>query len=184
MNVLLVAVSPRRRLTVIERAREVLDAGGQVTLITLKGGGWDDLPDEVVVHELQHDEASHPFLRAERAIVLRAPNLTVRALDKGARAIAARRDGMDMLRWTTGSLRERQVEWSQRFHKRKFAKAYSNVRPWLLWRVARQGALERIDTAALDQVVLHDSLSIPIGWHLAQEYPDLYVGFELREVTV
>lgn len=179
MNVLLVAVSPRRRLTVIERARQVVDAGGTATLITLKGVGWDDLPRKVVVHELQHDEASHPFLRAERAIVLRAPNLVVRALDRSARSVAARRDGMDLLRWTTGSLRERQVAWSQRFHKERFAKAYSNVRPWLLWRVARQGPLERIDTAGLDQVVLHDSLSIPIGWHLAQEYPDLYVGFEL-----
>lgn len=179
MNVLLVAVSPSRRLTVIERARQVVEAGGTATLITLKEVGWEDLPDSVDVFDLQHDEASHPFLRAERAIVLRAPSLAVRALDKAGRAVMARSDGLELIGWVTGSMRERQQAWSLRFHKRRFAKAYSNVRPWLLWRVARQGALQRIDTAALDQVVLHDTLSIPIGWHLAQQYPNLPVGFEL-----
>jgi hypothetical protein len=62
---------------------------------------------------------------------------------------------------------------------RIYAKFYRLLRPYVMWRVARAGAVKRVDWPAVEQLVICDSHAIPIGWHLAKRHPKLTVGFEL-----
>jgi hypothetical protein len=62
---------------------------------------------------------------------------------------------------------------------RLYAKFYRLLRPYVMWRVARAGAVKRIDWSSVEQLVICDSHAIPIGWHLAKRHPELSVGFEL-----
>jgi hypothetical protein len=60
-----------------------------------------------------------------------------------------------------------------------YAKVYRLLRPYVMWRVARKGAVRLVDFSAVEQLVICDSHAIPIGWHLAKRHPNLTVGFEL-----
>lgn len=60
-----------------------------------------------------------------------------------------------------------------------YAKVYRLLRPYVMWRVARKGAVKLVDFSAVQQLVICDSHAIPIGWHLAKRHPTLPVGFEL-----
>lgn len=62
---------------------------------------------------------------------------------------------------------------------RLYAKFYRLLRPYVMWRVARRGAVRQIDWSSVEQLVICDSHAIPIGWHLAKRNPKLTVGFEL-----
>jgi len=60
-----------------------------------------------------------------------------------------------------------------------YDKFYRLLRPYVMWRVARAGAVKQVDWSAVEQLVICDSHAIPIGWHLAKRRPALTVGFEL-----
>lgn len=60
-----------------------------------------------------------------------------------------------------------------------YDKFYRLLRPYVMWRVARRGAVRRVDWPSVEQLVICDSHAIPIGWHLARRHPNLTVGFEL-----
>lgn len=60
-----------------------------------------------------------------------------------------------------------------------YTKVYRLIRPYVMWRVARKGAVRLVDFSAVEQLVICDSHAIPIGWHLAKRHPTLSVGFEL-----
>lgn len=62
---------------------------------------------------------------------------------------------------------------------RLYAKVYRLLRPYVMWRVARRGAVKLIDFSSVEQLVICDSHAIPIGWHLTKRHPRLPVGFEL-----
>jgi hypothetical protein len=63
--------------------------------------------------------------------------------------------------------------------RRVFLKRYHQVRPWLLWRVARRAVLPRLDVSSADQIIVGDTLAVPVGWHIAQLAPDAKIGFAL-----
>lgn len=184
MNVLYLALSTSRLAQVVRDLEFVSEHGGNATLVTTKGSVWPDLGPAVTVHELADAEASHWFVRGERVLVFRLPSLVLRALRKVAvvlgrllpgglgKAMAPAEDALQ-------SALLRQQELAQRFHKGPFADFYRNLRPFVLWRTARRNVLDGLDVGAFDAVVVADSLSTPIGWHLAKEHPQLEVAFSL-----
>jgi hypothetical protein len=183
VNVLYLALSSARIGPVSRDAAHVVDAGGSATIVVTKPDAWTDLPPEVQVLPLADAESGHWFLRAERIAVFRLPALLLRLLRKllvlGARAPGpvggAARTGRDGVERAL----VRQQRAATRFHKERFGRFYRNVRPFVLWRVARSEVLPKLDLSTFDAVVVADSLSTSLAWQLADANPDLEVGFDL-----
>jgi hypothetical protein len=183
MKVLIVALSTARWRATVNEMEFLLDQGADVTLLTSRIDKWEDhLDPRAKVVTLSEYEGRHPLPRTERAIVFRVPRLFFAVLRKPLRAVTqAPAVG------TPARVAVRGTDVVQRgyervanvFHLRVFNRFYRNVRPVILWKVARKHALRHVDLGELDLVLVMDSQSIPIGWHLAREQPGLDVSFSL-----
>jgi hypothetical protein len=183
VNVLYLAMSSARITPVAQDATHVVETGGTATILTTKVESWPDLPDGVSLVSLAEAESSHWFLRGERLLVFRLPALVLRLVRKvlalASRAPgpagAAARSGRDVVE--RGLVAQQRA--ASRFHKERFGPFYRNLRPFVLWRVAKRRALWELDLAAFDAVVVADSLSTSLGWQIANAAPDVEVGFDL-----
>jgi hypothetical protein len=186
VHVIFVALSTARRQQTLRDIRFLLDHDGRATLVTTKGSVWTEVPPSVRLEELADAESRHWFVRGERALVFRAPDLLLRVVRK-LLLLAARFTRLDAFEHAAGTvdrLRARQQHAAKRFHKERFARFYRNVRPYVLWRAARSVVLPRLDLTDVDAVVVADSLSTPVGWHLAKDHPRLPVWFSLDRERV
>jgi hypothetical protein len=181
VHVLFLALSTSRQQQTLRDLRYLLEHGGQATLVTTKGSAWTDVPPSVRLEELAEAESRHWFIRGERTIVFRVPDLLLRMTRKLLLLVArlTRVDSVERSAEAVNRLRARQQRAAQRFHKERFGRFYRNVRPYVLWRAARSTVLPALDLARVDAVVVADSLSTPVGWHLAKEHPELPVWFSL-----
>jgi hypothetical protein len=181
VHVLFLALSTSRQQQTLRDLRYLLEHGGQATLVTTKGSAWTDVPPSVRLEELAEAESRHWFIRGERTIVFRVPDLLLRMTRKLLLLVArlTRVDSFERSAEAVNRLRARQQRAAQRFHKERFGRFYRNVRPYVLWRAARSTVLPALDLARVDAVVVADSLSTPVGWHLAKEHPELPVWFSL-----
>jgi hypothetical protein len=183
MKILIVALSTARRRATLNEMEFLLDHGINVTLVTSRLDPWEDeLDPRVTVLTLAEAEGRHPLPRTERAVVFRAPRLVFMSLRRALRRLAKIRGGSRparLARSGTDAAERGYTKLANAFHLRVFNRLYRNLRPVILWRVARKYALAGIDVGAVDLILVQDSQSIPIGWHLAREYPRLDVTFSL-----
>lgn len=185
MRALIVSLSTAREAQVRDDVDRLLAEGYAVELVTTKEQDFEDLPAQVRVAGLSDAERAHPVLRAERLLVLTLPRWIYTAVARVLRVLARvlpgrigrrvdRLGGLWKRRWIATR------EAARRFHKQRWGKAYSHVRPWFLWRTARRKVLPRLD-GPWDVIIVADALSTPIGWKLARQYPRASVGFSLDE---
>lgn len=171
MKVLFLALTAVRARAVKRHCHFLLEHGVDVSLITTSLEPWqaEGLDGRVEVHTLSEGEARHPLPRVERILVFHGPRRVFQAIRKvlGPRHAPVR------------AVEARYERAAQVFHQRVFMRGYRVLRPWLLWRVARTRVLPRIDLAGLNEVVVGDSHSVPLGWHIARLAPDLKVSFSL-----
>lgn len=57
--------------------------------------------------------------------------------------------------------------------------AYKIARPLVLWRAAEREIARHLDLDDVAEVVLADAHSVPLGWHIGRERPDLRIAFSL-----
>jgi hypothetical protein len=176
-------VSTRRRGTgLVEDIRYVLDTGSRVTLLCTRAAEWAELEGQVDFCELDPAERRHPLLRVERGLLFRAPHLLLRVAAGVFRRLgrlpgATRPARVAVAR--TEHLRRRYDVLGQAVHDRIFLRGYSVIRPWVLWRSARNVVLPRVDLTSVDLVLVADVHAVAIGWHLAKARPDLPVAVTL-----
>jgi hypothetical protein len=174
MNVVMLALGANRQNAVQDDAAFLLDRGAEVTLVTTQAQKWPGLDPRTEVLELSAHESRHPVRYLEWLVVFRLPRVPFSLLGRvpGMRGKAA------------GLQRAYEQKLAWRFHRRIFERAYKGVRPLVLWRVARRRVLPTLDFAATDLLLVLDSASIPIAWHLARRHRDLTVTFSLDRSTV
>lgn len=168
MKVLFVALTATRARAIKRHCHFLLDHGVDVELITTNADPWraEGLDPRVVVHTLKEGEGRHPIPRIERVVVFRGPRFV---LNRAAPVLGRRAPGV----------RARYERVADAFHRRLFMRGYRAVRPWVLWRVARQEVLPRLDLSTVNEVVVGDSHAVPLAWHLARLHPELKVSFSL-----
>lgn|GEM_PF-1115395 len=171
-RVLLLALNTPHPDRVLEHTRFLLARGVQVDLVTVDESRWRTrgLDPRVRLHSLRGGEGRHPIPRTERVVVRRGPQLAL-----GALTSSAARTGDLRLQVATGAVQRGHARAADAFHRKVFLRGYRVIRPYLLWRVARRELLAVLDPATLDAVNVCDANSIPIGYHLAQDYPGLTV---------
>ena len=182
MNVLCLALGGNRPQAVRSDLEHLLDSGADVTLVTLRRDRWKELDPRVGVIEIASAEGRHPLPRLERQVVFRGPAAVFRVLRRLVGRLATRRGGSRPARLAMRGVAAGQAAWergARAFHKRVFLRLYGTARPWILWRVSRRLVLPRVDLARTDLVLVMDSQSIPLGWHIARDHPDLDVSFSL-----
>ncbi|MEV3922711.1 hypothetical protein [Actinomadura coerulea] len=165
-RVLILAMDPRSHRRGHRRAMGLAasfldEQGARVDVVTAEPRGWEGLDERVRLHRLDGSEAGHPLLRLEHALVRRAPRRIVRPLKRLGRP---------------GAVAERvQSRVSSAVHRRLFLPFYRQVRPLLLARLARRGALRAVDMAEVGRVIVMDDVSVPCAWRLARRHPELTV---------
>lgn len=185
MRALILSLSTARAAQVAADVDRLLADGYSIEVVTTKAQDFEHLPPEVEVHQLTDAERGHPLLRAERFLVLVLPRWVYTAVARVLRLAARlllgrlgrrvdRLGGVWKRRWIATR------EATRRFHKERWGRWYSYVRPWFLWRVARRKVLPRLNSS-WDVIVVADALSTPIGWKLARRHPTASVGFSLEE---
>ena len=184
MHVLILSLSPSVDAAAVDDMEYVLARGGQVTLVTTDPAGWGSLDSRISVLSLAEDERKHWLLRTERFLVLIIPGLPLRFASRSLRAVARHARGPIKRRMVAATNRvdhggSRIHKASSRVHAR-WLKQYRQIRPWILWRVARQNVLNQLDLHSVDQIVVADTLATPLGWHIAQVLPEINIGFTMN----
>lgn len=181
-HILYLSLTPSRRV-VVEGDLDCLVANGHaVTMVTLKPGDWPNVDPRVVFIGLHTDEQRHTVLRAERALVFRAPDLALRGTRKVvslAQKLPVGQAQTASARRHVGMMMKHQPARSRWFHSEKFLPNYSKVRPYLLWRVADRKLQDQVTMESVDLVVVAEPLAVPIGYRLAKRHENLPVTFEL-----
>lgn len=151
-RVVALAVTPRRRKSVLHMLDEVVRSGGDALLVTADGGRGDKPATGVIHLDLLADErrwGPNRLLTADPRRVVAA--LTRRPRPKGA-APAWRR-------WVA-------------------SRPYRVVRYWVLWRVARRH-LDVLRPDQVSHVLIVGIESWPIAWHLLRASPGATIGFSV-----
>ncbi|ATO13976.1 hypothetical protein CO540_09140 [Micromonospora sp. WMMA2032] len=159
---LLLAFNHRPHDRVLALAERLLDEGARLDVVVLSEGNWAELAGRpgLRLFTIGAAEKRHPLLRAERLVVTSGPRRVAGGLGRLAGKSVA------------GGLRRRQERLSRAFHKRVFMKAYTNVRPMVLSKLALKRLSELdLDRDPADLIVASDALSITLGWQLARRYP-------------
>jgi hypothetical protein len=181
MHVLILSLSPSRDAAAVDDMEYVLARGGQATLVTTDTAGWGSLDPRISVLSLAEDERKHWLLRTERFLVLIIPGLPLRFTSRSLRAVARHARGPIKPRMVAAT--NRVDRGRSRIHKassRVHARWLKQIRPWILWRVARRNVLKQLDLHSVDQIVVADTLAIPLGWHIAQVLPEINIGFTMN----
>jgi glycosyltransferase involved in cell wall biosynthesis len=168
-RVVVVTVDPRQA----DRARtlvdQLTDRGIGVDLVTAEP--WAVRPGEpVLVHQLGTVEDRRLLLRLERSVVFGVPVAILSGLQRVAAMLPAPRPEA-VVRFA-GRVHRRVATAT---HRRLFTRAYSVVRPGVLWRIACQVALPHLDLARIRRVVVVDPYGVPIGWQLGRRCPNVPV---------
>lgn len=152
LRVVALAVTPRRRKSVLHMLDEVVRAGGEALLVTADGGRGDKPASGVTHLDLLADERRWGTNRLltfdpRRVVAL----MTRRPPPRGATPA--------WRRWVAG-------------------RPYRVVRYWVLWRVARR----HLDVLRPDQVsyvVVVGIESWPIAWQVLRRSPGAGIGFSV-----
>ncbi|MFG1740100.1 hypothetical protein ACGFLT_18920 [Micromonospora chalcea] len=159
---LLLAFNHKPHEKVVALAERLLDEGARLDVVVLSDTNWADLAGRpnVRLFTLGAAEKRHPLLRTERIVVTSGPRRVARGLSRLTGGGPA------------SGLSRRQERLSRAFHKRVFMKAYSNVRPLVLSRLADKRLSELdLERDPVDLIVASDALSITLGWRLARRFP-------------
>ncbi|MFI5834044.1 hypothetical protein ACIA5A_10250 [Micromonospora sp. NPDC051300] len=160
---LLLAFNHKPHDRVVALAERLLDEGARLDVVVLSDTNWAELAERpgVRLFTLGAAEKRHPLLRAERLVVTSGPRKVAGGIGRIAGGAA-------------NGLRRRQERLSRAFHKRVFMKAYANVRPMVLSKLATKRLSELdLDRDPVDLIVASDALSITLGWRLARRYPQV-----------
>ena len=151
-RVVAVAVTSRRRRSVLYMLDEVVRSGGEALLLTADGGRGDQPASGVTHLDLLADEGRW------------GPN---RLLTVDPRRVAAKLTRRPRAQGAAPAWRH----WVA-------SRPYRAVRYWVLWRVARR----HIDVLRPDQVshvLIVGIESWPIAWHLLRSSPEATIGFSV-----
>lgn len=171
MKVLFLALTATRARAIKRHCHFLLEHEVEVVLVTTNPEPWEaeKLDPRVQVHTLREGEGRHPLPRGERLLVFRGPRFVL------ARAQRAAGGGASIVAVVT----RRYERGARLFHRKIFMRLYRALRPYILWRVARRDVLPGIGLSTVNEVVVGDSHAIPLGWHIARQYPALKVSFSL-----
>lgn len=151
-RIVAVAVTPRRRKSVLHMLDEVVRFGGEALLVTADGGRGDQ-PDEGVIHlDLLADERRW----GPNRLLTVDPRRVVAALTRRPRARGA----------------------SPAWRHWVASRPYRAVRYWVLWRVARRH-LDVLRPDQISHVLVVGIESWPIAWHLLRSSPAATIGFSV-----
>ena len=151
-RVIALAVTPRRRKSVLHMLEEVVRSGGEALLVTADGGRGDKPALGVVHLDLLADErrwGPNRLLTVDPRRVVAV--ITRRPRPRGA-APAWRR-------WVA-------------------SRPYRAVRYWVLWRVARRHR-DVLRPDQVSHVLVVGIESWPIAWHLLRNNPGATIGFSV-----
>lgn len=188
-RVLFLALSVSRLPQVLKDVGYVLNHGGEATVLTIKAEPWRDLDERTRLVTIGELESRHPLLRGERVLIFRIPQLVYRAVRKTLTLVESQTSGprratLAEIRGKAAAAYDHQHRRAKKFHKERFSSAYRHVRPFILWRVFKRRMLPQWSLEPFDLVVVADTLSLPVGWHLARQYPQVSVRFELDETVL
>jgi hypothetical protein len=151
-RVVAVAVTTRRRRSVLHMLGEVARSGGEALLVTADGGRGDKPATGVTHLDLLADErrwGPNRLLTVDPRRVLAI--LTRRPRPPGAAPV--------WRRWVA-------------------SRPYRSVRYWVLWRVARHH-LDVLRPDQVSHVLIVGIESWPIAWHLLRSSPEATIGFSV-----
>ncbi|SCG76612.1 hypothetical protein [Micromonospora inositola] len=158
-RVLILALGATRKRAVVEDAAEVVAGGGSVTVLISSAADWrrERFAPGVRVVDLAALEGRRFALRAERAVLFRAPGRAFRVIGRGPLSGWAKR---------AGRAYERRI--AERVHRRLFQPVYHRMRRSdLPQRLADQVVAE----VAADLLVVSDPASIPLAARIVRQAP-------------
>ena len=151
-RVVALAVTPRRRKSVLYMLDQVVHSGGEALLITADGGRGDQPAIGVTHLDLLADERRW----GPNRLLSVDPRRVVAALTRRPRPRGA---APTWRRWVA-------------------SRPYRIVRYWVLWRVARRH-LDVLRPDKVSHVLVVGIESWPIAWHLLRSSPGATIGFSV-----
>jgi len=151
-RVVAVAVTSRRRTSVLHMLDAVVQSGGEALLLTADGGRGDQPASGVTHLDLLADEGRwgpNRLLTIDPHRVM--AKLTRRPRPQGAAPV--------WRRWVA-------------------SRPYRSVRYWVLWRVAHRH-LDVLRPEQVSHVLIVGIESWPIAWHLLRSSPEATIGFSV-----